>query len=223
MEWKVDHSPAYSILKIKLKPNEKIVTEPGAMVATIGDVEVKTKMEGGFMKALKRKMLGGESFWMNNYIAGPNGGEIWLAPSLPGDIKYIKLEGNSISVQDMAYLAHHGDVTVETAFRGFRGLLAEGEVFWLKISGNGGVWVGGYGGIDEIVLEPGQKVIIDNFHSIAIEDAVKWKIRKFGGWKTFFLGGEGLVIDATGPGRIYIQSRIIPQFARILMKFLPSK
>ncbi len=223
MEWKVDHAPAYSVLKVKLNPNEKIVTEPGAMVTTIGDIKVQTKMEGGVFKALKRKFLGGESAFMNTYIAGPNGGEVWLAPSVPGDIKYIELKNQSISVQDMAYLAHHGDVTVDVAFRGFRGVLAEGEVFWLKISGTGGVWICGYGGIDEITLAPGQKVVIDNFHSIAIEETVKWSIKKFGGWKTFLLGGEGLVIEAQGPGKIYVQSRVLPELARLLTKFLPKK
>ena len=223
MEWRVDHAPAYSVLKVKLNPNEKIVTEPGAMVTTIGDIKVQTKMEGGVFKALKRKFLGGESAFMNTYIAGPNGGEVWLAPSVPGDIKYIELKNQSISVQDMAYLAHHGDVTVDVAFRGFRGVLAEGEVFWLKISGTGGVWICGYGGIDEITLAPGQKVVIDNFHSIAIEETVKWSIKKFGGWKTFLLGGEGLVIEAQGPGKIYVQSRVLPELARLLTKFLPKK
>jgi len=223
MEWRVDHAPAYSVLKVKLNPNEKIVTEPGAMVTTIGDIKVQTKMEGGVFKALKRKFLGSESAFMNTYIAGPNGGEVWLAPSVPGDIKYIELKNQSISVQDMAYLAHHGDVTVDVAFRGFRGVLAEGEVFWLKISGTGGVWICGYGGIDEITLAPGQKVVIDNFHSIAIEETVKWSIKKFGGWKTFLLGGEGLVIEAQGPGKVYVQSRVLPELARLLMKFLPKK
>ena len=223
MEWRVDHAPAYSVLKVKLNPNEKIVTEPGAMVTTIGDIKVQTKMEGGVFKALKRKFLGSESAFMNTYIAGPNGGEVWLAPSVPGDIKYVELKNQSISVQDMAYLAHHGDVTVDVAFRGFRGVLAEGEVFWLKISGTGGVWICGYGGIDEITLAPGQKVVIDNFHSIAIEETVKWSIKKFGGWKTFLLGGEGLVIEAQGPGKIYVQSRVLPELARLLTKFLPKK
>jgi len=223
MEWRVDYATAYSVLKVKLNPNVKIVTEPGAMVTTIGDIKVQTKMEGGVFKALKRKFLGSESAFMNTYIAGPNGGEVWLAPSVPGDIKYVELKNQSISVQDMAYLAHHGDVTVDVAFRGFRGVLAEGEVFWLKISGTGGVWICGYGGIDEITLAPGQKVVIDNFHSIAIEETVKWSIKKFGGWKTFLLGGEGLVIEAQGPGKIYVQSRVLPELARLLTKFLPKK
>ncbi|MEX2690125.1 MAG: TIGR00266 family protein [Candidatus Njordarchaeia archaeon] len=223
MEWNIDHSPAYSILKVKLKPGEKLVAEPGAMVLMKKDIKIETKMQGGFFRGLKRKFLGGESLFMNTYHSGPDGGEVWLAPSLPGDITYIKLEGQSISVQDMAYVAHHGDIDVDIAFRGFKGLLAEGEVFWLKLSGTGGVWLGAYGGVDVIELGPSEKTIIDNFHTIAIEDSVKWKIRKFGGWKSFILGGEGLVVEAKGPGKIYTQSRIIPELVKFLLKFIPKK
>ncbi|RLE73513.1 MAG: TIGR00266 family protein, partial [Thermoprotei archaeon] len=50
-----------------------------------------------------------------------------------------------------------------------------------------------------------------------------WRVRKFGGWKSFILGGEGLVFEVWGPARVYIQSRIIPPFANILRKFIPSK
>ncbi len=224
MKWSKAHSPAFTTIKIRLEPGESIVAEPGAMITTIGDIEVKTGIKGGGLgSALKRAFLGGESMFMNEYIGGTRGGEIWLAPPLPGDITYVELKGNSISVQDTAFIAYHGNIKVDTAFRGFRGLLAEGEIFWLKISGTGGVWFGSYGGLDEINLNPGEKIIIDNFHAVAIEETVKWKVKKFGGWKTFFLGGEGIVIEATGPGKVFIQSRVLPEFARLLAKFLPTK
>jgi len=222
MEWKVEFSPSYSMLKVELNPGERITAEPGAMVLTKGGIKVETKMSGGVMKALTRKFLGGESIFMNNYVAEDKG-MVWLAPPFPGDIKYIKLENDEIYVQDMAYLAHHGEVDIGTKFKGFKGLFGAGEVFWLSLKGVGGVWINGFGGIDIIELEPGEKVTIDNFHALAIEKTVKWNIKKFGGWKSFLLGGEGLVIEAKGPGRIFVQSRIIPELVRILMKFLPKK
>jgi len=223
MKWKIDFSPSYSLLKVKLNPQEKIVAEPGAMVATLGDIKVETKMHGGIMKGLLRKALGGEGLFMNTYIAGSRGGEIWLAPALPGDITYIELKNSEIHVQDMAYLAHHGDVDISVKFRGFKGLLAEGEVFWLKLKGTGGVWVSAYGGLDVIELDPGERVVVDNFHAVAIDASVDWSIKKFGGWKTFFLGGEGIVIEAKGPGRVFVQTRILPPFARLLTKYLPKR
>ena len=222
MEWKTEFSPAYTILKIRMNPGEELVTEPGAMVLTRGGIKVKTEMKGGLLKGLGRKLLGGESLFMNTYRCEHEDGEIWLAPSMPGDIKYIKLENSEVHVQDLGYLAHHGDVDVGIKFKGFKGLFGGGEVFWLKISGTGGVWISSYGGMSELSLDPGEKVLIDNFHAIAIESSVNWNIKKFGGMKTFILGGEGLVIEAKGPGKIYIQSRILPELVRLLQKYLPK-
>ena len=223
MKWKIEFSPSYSLLKVKLASGEKIVAESGAMVASKGDIKVKTGVYGGIVSGILRKMLGGESFFMNEYTGGLKGGEIWLAPSLPGDIACIELKNAEIHVQDMAYLAHHGDIDIDIKFRGFKGLLAEGEIVWLKLKGTGGVWVSAYGGVDVIKLEPGEEVTVDNFHAVAIDGSVKWNIGKFGGWKTFLFGGEGLVIKAKGPGRIFVQTRVLSQFVRVLTKFLPKK
>mgnify|MGYP000241630811 CR=1 FL=1 len=220
MKWEKVFAPSYSLLKIRLDPGESVKAEPGAMVLMKGDIDIKTGIEGGLLKGLGRKLLGGESLFMNTFIAkGP--AEVWFAPPFPGDIGYIELKGSEIHIQDVAYLAHHGDVTIGVKFRGFKGLLAEGEVFWLKAEGVGGVWVSAYGGLDVIDLAPGEKVTLDNFHTVAIEGTVKWKVRLIkGGLKTKLFGGEGLVIEAEGPGKIFVQSRVLPPFARLLAKYV---
>ena len=156
---------------------------------------------------------------MNTFIARSDS-EIWLVPGMPGDIEYVPLRGGSWIVQDMSYLAHHGDVKVSVAWRGLRGVLAEGELVWLKLEGYGGVWVNSYGAMDKVEVEPGDRVVIDNFHFVAMPADIKWKVRKFGGWKSFLLGGEGLVFEVEGPATIYVQSRILPPLAYALRKFL---
>ncbi len=218
MEWRVDHRPSYGLLKVKLDPGESVTAEPGAMVFMRGDIEVKTHT-GGIGSAILRKLAGGESIWMNTFIARSSGAEVWFAPSLPGDIEYIELRGRPVVVQDMSYLAHHGDAKISVAWRGFKGLLAEGELFWLKIEGAGGVWVNSYGGIDKLELGPGEKVIIDNFHFVAMDASMKWRTRKFGGLKSFLAGGEGIVFEIEGPGTLLLQSRSLPPFIRLLRKY----
>ena len=221
VQWEKEFAPSYTILKVKLSPGDSVVAEPGAMVLMRGDIEIKTGISGGLLKGLGRKLLGGESLFMNTYIAKGDS-ELWLAPGLPGDIEYIPLNDEEYHVQDMSYLAHHGNVEVGVKFKGFKGLLAGGSgVFWLKIKGTGGVWVGGFGGINIIDLKPGEKITIDNFHVMAIESTVNWKIRMIkGGLKTKLFGGEGLVIEAEGPGKIYTQSRVLGTLARLMMKFM---
>ncbi|MEB3779785.1 MAG: TIGR00266 family protein [Desulfurococcales archaeon] len=220
MEYSIEYSPMYSILKVRLSPGESLTVEPGAYMLHKGDLEVKTS-SGGIFKGLARALMGGESFFMNTIVARGNV-EIWIAPSLSGDIKAIELNGNTLFIQDSSYLAHVGNIDITTGWRGLRGLIAEGELVWLKASGYGIVFINSYGAMEEIKLDPGERITVDNMHFVALEDTVSWNIRKWGGWKTFFFGGEGIVIDAVGPGRIWVQTRNLPLFARILRKFMPQ-
>ena len=59
-----------AILDIQMRSSEKITAESGAMVYMKGDMEIKTRTrEGGFLKKIKVTALGGESFFVNDYIA----------------------------------------------------------------------------------------------------------------------------------------------------------
>ena len=48
---------------------------------------------------------------------------------------------------------------------------------------------------------------MDNFHLVCMDDTLSYKIRKFGGLKSFLFGGEGLVFEVEGEGKIYLQTR----------------
>lgn len=218
MEYLIEKAPEYAVLKVRLSPGERIVVEPGSYMMHRGDIEVETST-GGFLGAITRSILGGESIFLNSYRArGPT--EIWIAPSIPGDIHAIKISGEEINIQDTSYLAHVGDVKLGVAFRGFRGLISEGEVFWLKAQGYGTVFVNSFGALEQIELAPGERVTVDNGHLVAIERGVRWNIRKLGGFKTFFLGGEGLVVELEGPGKAWVQTRTLFALAQALSKYI---
>jgi len=219
MDWEIAKSPAYSLLKVKLDSGEEISSEPGAMVLMRGSISIKTHT-GGVTSALKRAIAGGESLFINTYRA-QGSSEIWLAPSIPGDISHLKLDNSAYIVQDFGYLAHHGDVRITTAWRGFKGMFAGGGgLVWLKLEGRGGVWVNAFGGIEKFNLGPDERVIIDNFHIVALESTMDWHIRKFGGMKSFLLGGEGIVVDVSGPGEIYVQTRSMSAFASVVRRLV---
>ncbi len=221
MEWRVDQRPAYSVLKVKLGPGEAVTSEAGAYLLHRGDVEVETGT-GGLLRGVLRAALAGEKLFLNTFRARTPA-EVWLAPSLPGDISYIPLRGDAWIVQDSGYLAHHGDVEVSVAWRGLKGLLAEGELVWLKLAGEGGVWVNSYGGLEVLRLGAGERVTVDNFHFVAMPADTKYTIRKLGGWKTLLLGGEGLVVEVEGPATLVLQTRTLPQLAGELAPFLGEK
>mgnify|MGYP000038163796 CR=1 FL=1 len=218
MRWSIEDRPAYSLLKVQLEPGESIVSEAGAMLLYKGNVQIETST-GGILRSILRGMFAGEHIFLNKYTARSKA-EVWLAPNLPGDIAYIETRGEPWVIQDMCYLAHHGSINLSVAWRGFKGVLAQGELIWLKAQGVGGIWVNAYGGIEKVTLQPGETAIIDNMHFVAMRGDVRYTIRKFGGWKSFLLGGEGLVVEAIGPAEIYVQTRILLPLVRILEKYL---
>ncbi|MCE4617678.1 MAG: TIGR00266 family protein [Desulfurococcales archaeon] len=222
VEWVVEKSPAYSVLKVRLGSGEQVTAEAGAMMLMKGDIQVKTTT-GGIKRGLLRKLAGGESMFMNIFQAGHAGGEVWFVPPVPGDIKEIKLSGESWIVQDTSYLAHTGNINVGVAWRGMKGLFAEGELVWLKLEGTGTVWVNSYGAIETIQVPAGDTVIVDNMHFVAMPSTTNYEITKFGGLKSFLLGGEGIVAKVYGPTTLLVQTRVLPPLARLLQKYLPRK
>jgi uncharacterized protein (TIGR00266 family) len=221
LEWRVEKGPAYSVLKVRLSPGEAVTAEPGAMMLMKGAIRMETK-SGGIMKGLLRKLAGGESFFMNTYRAeGP--GEVWFVPPVPGDIAAIELRGDEWVIQDTSYLAHHGDIDVSVKWRGLKGFFTEGELVWLSARGVGTVWVNAYGAIEKVEVPPGETLIVDNMHFVAMPANTNYRITKAGGLKTFIFGGEGLVVEVRGPATLYVQTRILPPFAQLLARFMPRR
>ncbi len=219
VEYSIESGRAYAVLKVWLKPGESVTLEPGAYMLHKGDVDVETSSRG-ILRGVLRALFGGESFFLNTVTARSDV-ELWIAPSIPGDIAAIDISNGELLVQDMSYLAHIGDVEVGVAWKGFRGLLAEGELVWLRLRGTGTVFVNSYGAIEELRLGYGERMVVDNMHFVALDSTVKWRIRKWGSWKTFIFGGEGIVVELTGPGRVWVQTRSLPVLARILAKYMP--
>lgn len=219
MEWRIDLRPSYALLKVSLMPGESITAEPGAMVLMRGSIKVQTGMSGGLLPSVMRSLLGGESIFLNRFVAQGDA-EVWLAPPVPGDIHYLPLGGNGYVIQDTSYLAHHGEVTLDVAWRGFRGFLTEGELVWLRARGQGGVWVTAFGGIEAIEVGAGEAVAVDNFHFVAMEEGARYEIRPFGGIRSLLLGGEGLIAEIQGPARVWIQSRHLGSLAEQLLPIL---
>lgn len=117
MHTEVLYQPAYALCRIALSPGETVRAESGAMVSMDGGIRVETKATGGIMTSLGRSFLGGESFFQNTFHAD-TGGELTVAPSLPGDIMVLELAGHEITVQSGSYLASSPEITVESTWGG---------------------------------------------------------------------------------------------------------
>lgn len=221
MEIEILHRPSYSLAVARLGANERIRAEPGAMVSFSAGVEIETKMEGGLLKSLGRAVLGGESLFQNFWKAGPQGGEVTLAPELPGDITVLELQGETVLVQIGSFMAAEIGVEVEAKLSGKAFMAGEGLSI-LEAKGAGKLLVSSYGAIYEKRLAAGEQYVVDSSHLVAFDGTIRVQPRTVGGLKSTLLSGEGLVIEMTGPGRIFIQTRspqalinwIIPQLPK---------
>ncbi|MFQ6084679.1 MAG: TIGR00266 family protein [Candidatus Bathyarchaeia archaeon] len=220
--FRIVHKPVYSALEVTLEEGEKVVGEAGGMAFMDSTVGIETSARGGIFNAFKRALVGREAFFMNTFH-GP--GKIVFAPPYDGDIFHIPLkEDETWLVQGGSYMASSSSVKIDTKWGGFKGLLAEGNLFFLKIDGPGDLFLSVYGAIDERTLVPGERFIIDTGHLVGFKGKeVKFDIRRVGGWKSTFLSGEGIVTQLYGPCRLLTQTRSIDSFVTWLIKMLPTE
>ena len=205
-DYKIEAGPSFAELTFKLKQGETVKAEGGAMSYMDGGIKMETK-SGGFFKAIKRS-FGGESLFQN-FFTGP--GSITFASITPGDM--IKLDINPdvgwIMQQD-AFIASSPHLEISSKWGGFKSIFGGEGAFLTHVStkeGPGVVFLAGYGYIKKHKLVANQEFVVDNGIFFATQETTNFRISKVGGKKSFFLGGEGIVMRFTGPGTVYTQSR----------------
>ena len=225
MRTTIEFDPSYSLLTVELDPGESVKAETGAMVAQAG-VGMKTGMGGGGLFGGIRRMIGGESFFLNTFTGESQGGWVSLAPPSPGDIGSFDLEpGTNLFIQSSSFLACTENVQTDSQFQGFRGFFSGESLFFIRSyaeRGSGTVFYNSYGAIKEVPVTPGQELVVDTGHLVAFSDDVEYSIGKVGGIGSLIAGGEGLVMRFRGNGHVWVQSRNLASLADKLMPFLPK-
>jgi uncharacterized protein (TIGR00266 family) len=223
MQVDIRFSPAFAMGVIAIPAGGEIKAEAGAMTSMSGGVEIETKAQGGVMAGLKRSVLGGESFFINTFRA-PQGGELTVAPTLPGDIVHMPVDASTpMMVQSGSWLASETGVDVDTKWGGAKTFFSGEGLFLLRCTGAGDMLVSSYGAIEQRQLGPGEVLKIDTGHIVAFTEGIGYEVNKVGGWKSTLLSGEGLVATFTGPGTLWIQTRSPADFLGWLIPQLPSK
>ncbi|POY37001.1 TIGR00266 family protein [Solitalea longa] len=218
--------PGSTAAEISLAPGQEFTAEAGAMIAMSPSVHMTTtthkKSSGGIIKGLKR-MLGGESFFLNHYTAGNQGGTVWLGATHAGDMLVKELNGEGIIVQGGSYVASTPDIDIDMSWQGFKSLISKEGLFWLGIRGKGTVVVNSFGAIYPIQVNG--EYIVDTGHIVAFEESLNFSLTKAGkSWISSILGGEGLVCKFKGQGTVWIQSHNTTSFGNILgVKLKPRK
>jgi uncharacterized protein (TIGR00266 family) len=226
MELEILHRPGNSAAKITLQENETVTTEAGAMIAASDNLRIETSTHqrggsGGLLAAAKR-LLSGESFFLNHYTALGSAGEIYLATPLPGDMMQYDLQGENLIVQAGSFVACSDGVKVNLGWQGFKNLISGESMFWLNLSGTGRTVLSSFGAIYPIEIDG--EYIVDTGHIVAFNETLNFTVTKAGkSWIGAILGGEGLVCKFHGRGTVWCQSHNPPSFGQVFGPMLKPR
>lgn len=221
MYHKILFQPSEAMIHITLAENEEIQAEAGAMVFMSWNVEIETSTKGGFLGALKKSVLGGESFFTNKFVARKGSGEIGLCAPFPGDIKHFKLQNQTLFIQSGSYVCSSTTVNLDTAWGGAKGFFGGQGLFILKADGNGDIFVNSFGAMFEKELN-NDAFICDTGHIVAFTDGLNYSVKSVAGLKSTLFSGEGLVAEFKGTGKLWIQTRNSGSFINWIVSKLPT-
>ena len=225
MRYEIKYKPSYAMLVVNLDEGETITAEAGSMSYMDPTIEPHTrKREQSFWGTLGLKLIGGQSFFVNDYQATASNAEAGFVAAPVGDIEKLEImPGLGYVIQKSAYIASTQGINLDLKWEGFsKGLFGQG-LFMIKATGNGQLFINTFGAIDTHSLQPGQTLIVDNFHLVAFSETCSYKVTKFGGLKETILGGEGLITRITGPGDVHIQTKNMKEFADWLWTLLEPR
>ena len=222
MQVEIVHRPGNAAAKISLGAGEVCTAEAGAMIAMSAHIHLTTSTHkrgtGGLLKAAKR-VLAGESFFLNHFHCTEPEGDVWLASTLSGDLLARELSDRGLIVQAGSYLASEKTVDMEIGWQGFKSMISGESMFWLNLSGHGKVVLSSFGAIYPV--EVNGESMVDTGHIVAFDEGLSFNLTKAGkSWVSSFLGGEGLVCKFAGQGTVWCQSHNPPGFGRMLGSLL---
>ncbi|MHB8901163.1 MAG: TIGR00266 family protein [Thermoguttaceae bacterium] len=226
LAYEITQRPDFALVSIRLQPGQKVFAEPSAMASMTPSVNLKAGFKGGLGKTIGRA-LGGESLIINTFTADNAPGEVTFAAGAPGDVAHYRLQGNTLYVQRGAFMLHSPGVDLTGKWQGAKGFFSGEGLVLLKASGNGDIFFNSYGAILQVDVT--DQYIVDTGYIVAFEDTLQYRVTILPGLrggsklKSLFFGGEGLVCQFSGQGKVWIQTRHVHSFLSWVHPFRPTK
>lgn len=225
-EYEISQRPDFALVALKLQQGQKVFAEPSAMASMTPSVTLKAGFKGGLGKTLGRA-LGGESLIISTFEASDGPGEVTFAAGAAGDAAHYRLNGNTLYLQRGAFMLHSEGVELTGKWQGAKGFFSGQGLVLLKASGSGDVFFNSYGAILQVDVT--DQYIVDTGYIVAFEDTLQYRVtilpglRAGGKLKSFFFGGEGLVCQFSGQGKVWIQTRHVHSFLSWVNPFRRTK
>lgn len=206
MKVEINGGQAFAHLQVELAPGESIVTESNAMSSMDANIDLTAQLNGGLVRGLLRKYLGGESLFISRFANNTQEPRsLYLVQPTPGDIRCVDIDENGLFLQGGAFLACTPEVKLGVKWAGIVSFLAGEGLFKLYAHGSGKLWYGAYGAL--VDKEVDGEYIVDTAHLVAWQPGMELKLQLAGGLFSSIFSGEGLVTRVEGNGKITIQSR----------------
>ncbi len=231
----VHHRPAYALATVFLDADEAVVAEAAAMVSMDTHVTIQTHAIPGRRKPVERSgclgglwrwishLSGGSSFYQNRFLAPGTPATVTFAPKVTGDIVVYPLkEDTGLVMQSSAFLCSATSVGVNASWGAARTFLAGDGMLMLRAEGHGELAFTSFGAVREV--DVGDGLIVDSGHIVAFEDTLSFQIRPFAeGWTKAVFGGESLICEFSGRGRLWLQSRNTVSYGAQIGPLLPRR
>ncbi|NMC57872.1 MAG: AIM24 family protein [Candidatus Methanofastidiosa archaeon] len=187
--------------------NSTIRVEPGALYFMKGNLKMQTSTGGGIAQGLARKIVAGESFFLNE-ISGT--GEIYFEPTFGHFFlhKIEKSEGGVIVDKKLFYAGTTGlDITAAIQ-KNLSSALWGGEgLFQTRIYGNGiAILCSPVPGQEIIKYElNGEKLYVDGNFALMRSENITFRVEKSSkSWISTSVSGEGMLQTFEGIGFVWI-------------------
>ena len=216
MEYRIEGNPDYGQLTVDLAPGDTFIAEGGAMAWMSAGIEVQGQLMGGFLRAAIRRLVANESLFVGEY-RHPSGGSVTFSPTLPGAVRQRTLRGDSFILTAGSFMACTPGVELKTRFAGLRGLFSGEGGFFIECTGHGEVFYNSFGAVLE--KEVNGTFLVDTGYVVAWEPGVSYSIRGMGNLKSTLLSGEGLAMNFSGSGKVFLQTRTMGGIAGWLTPF----
>jgi len=217
------------VLEVDLDPNESVFSESGELSWMTASIQMMTHTQagggGGLFGVLKR-VAGGGSIFMTEYMAVQYPGSVSFATKVPGHIVPVELsQGAEYLVHRHGFLCATPQVTIGVGFQQWLGAgIFGGDGFLLqRVGGYGTAWLELSGELIVKDLAPGEMLRVHPGHVGAFQAGVGFQITMVPGIKNMIFGGDGLFLAVlTGPGRVWLQTLPISRLAHQIAEYLPQ-
>jgi len=213
--YKIHYRPAYAVLNVTLKPQERLYTALGTLVSMEEGLVLRRIFGGGFLNALALFCLGKENLMINT-IHNPTEEPLSLdlSKTFPGDITRLNLTKGGIVIRPHVHIAHTTGVQTGIHWLGFSSWLSGQGLLGLKLSGRGRVFLGSHGSL--IQSQCNERLIIEHQHLLAFSPKLRLKVNFPKGLIGDPQAGRGLSSHLTGGGSVYWQTRSLSSLGRYI-------